>query len=105
MYQSPEEIDDAMFNRFVGKKQFKVGQTERIVYQKVSGMKRPNALLSILYNFSSEGAFTPMQMPIGLIGATPDDIHFGQEQEEIVQNVKMQILLDRLSWLSDSVVL
>jgi len=43
-YNSPIEIDRAMYNRFVGKNIFKVGQTERLVYEKVQGLKRVNTL-------------------------------------------------------------
>lgn len=46
-----------MFNRFVGKKMFKVGATERIIYEKVAGLKTVNVPQSLLYNFSSEGAY------------------------------------------------
>ena len=43
-YTTSVEIDRSMYNRFVGKNLFKVGQTERVVYEKVAGMKRVNVL-------------------------------------------------------------
>ncbi len=53
-----------MYERFVGKKLYKVGQTERVVYEKVAGMKRVNVLQSIMYNFSSEGAYSDSEIPL-----------------------------------------
>ena len=73
-YNSPSEIDRALFHRFKGKNIFKVGQTERLVYEKVSGLKRVNTLQSILYNLSSEGAYSDHDSPISLIGASPEEI-------------------------------
>jgi len=59
-----------MIKRLTGRKNtFKVGQNERLIYEKVAGMKSINVLLSILYNFSSEGAFSDIQTPVNLIGA------------------------------------
>ena len=43
-YTTPAEIDKSMYERFVGKNLYKVGQTERVVYEKVAGMKRVNVL-------------------------------------------------------------
>ena len=37
-----DEIDTAMANRFRGKSHFKVGQSQRIIYEKVTGLKLPN---------------------------------------------------------------
>ena len=56
-YSKSEQIDSAMFARLQGKKLFKIGQTERVVYEKVAGLKKINSLQSIMYNFSSEGAY------------------------------------------------
>lgn len=72
VFEDPSEIDEAMFNRFKGKKHFKVGATERLVYEKLAGMKRVNMLQSIMYNFSSEGAF--MEKPLALIGPDPNHV-------------------------------
>jgi len=71
-YTSPEEIDQAMLNRYSGKKQFKVGQTERVVYQKVAGLKRIAGMHSLLYQFCSEGAFYDYDAPVSLISPTAD---------------------------------
>ncbi len=43
-YNDPNEIDSSMYSRLKGKNLFKVGQTERIVYEKVAGLKRMNIL-------------------------------------------------------------
>ena len=72
VFASATEIDRAMIHRMQGKKLFKVGQSERVVYEKVAGLKRTNGLLSILYNFSSEGAYSDLEMPVRLLGATAD---------------------------------
>lgn len=63
-----------MFNRFKGKATFKVGATERMVYEKVGGLKKHNVPQSLLYNFSSEGAFSNIGLPIALVGPSPEDI-------------------------------
>jgi hypothetical protein len=42
LYSDPSDIDSAMFNRFKGKATFKVGATERMVYEKVGGLKKHN---------------------------------------------------------------
>ncbi len=86
VYTNPNEIDEAMFNRFKGKKHFQVGATERLVYEKVSGMKRVNMPQSIMYNFSSEGAFP--QKPIGLIGPDPNHV-IVSNLPAVTQNIKM----------------
>jgi hypothetical protein len=65
-FTEPEQIDSAMFNRYQGRKHFKVGQTERVIYQKVSGLRRINVNHSILYNFCSEGAFSNLGVPVTL---------------------------------------
>jgi hypothetical protein len=91
-----------MFARLQGKNLFKVGQTERIVYEKVAGLKRANILQSIMYNFSSEGAYSDSSAIFQLIGPTPDEIAL-EDVELISQNVRAQVLLDRLGWLSDCI--
>ena len=35
-YRSAEEIDEGLMQRYIGKKAFRVGAEERIVYEKVS---------------------------------------------------------------------
>ena len=65
-YENAEEIDTAMVSRFSGKTNFKVGQSQRIIYERVTGLKLPNINQSILYNFSSEGAFSDMGIPVTL---------------------------------------
>lgn len=65
-YFDAEEIDNFMYNRFKGKTNFKVGHGERMVYEKVTGLKRAAVNQSILYNFSSEGAFVKNGVPVGL---------------------------------------
>lgn len=100
VYSDPTEIDSAMFNRFKGKKHFKVGQTERLVYEKVAGMKRVNMLQSIMYNFSSEGAFFESEKPVALIGPDPNSVYI-ENLTEVSQNIKMQLLLEKLSWTAD----
>ena len=73
-FDNPEQIDEALFNRYVGKKAFKVGAEERLVYQRVSNLRRVAVNHSILYNFSSEGAFTEQEsIPITLIKPTIDE--------------------------------
>lgn len=72
-YADPESIDRAMFDRYQGRKHFKVGQTERVVYQRVSGLKRVNANHSILYNFCSEGAFSDLGLPVTLCLPSADE--------------------------------
>ena len=71
-YNEPEEIDSAMFNRYKGKTNFKVGQGERVIYERVAGLKRVNINHSILYNFCSEGAFPQLGLPISLFVPTPE---------------------------------
>ena len=65
-YENAEEIDTAMVSRFRGKTNFKVGQSQRIIYERVTGLKLPNINQSILYNFSSEGAFSDLGIPVTL---------------------------------------
>lgn len=55
--RSQPDVDSYLSNLFTFSSQFKLGKTERIVYQRINGMKKVNAVLSILYNFSSQGAF------------------------------------------------
>ena len=65
-FRSADQIDSALFSRYRGKNNFKVGLNERIVYEKVAGLKRSNINHSILYNFCSEGAFSDKNIPITL---------------------------------------
>ena len=44
------------------------------MYEKVAGLKKVNILQSTLYNFCSEGVFSQLEIPVGLVGARPDDI-------------------------------
>ena len=101
-YNSPSEIDRAMYHRFVGKNVFKVGQTERLVYEKVSGLKRVNTLQSLLYNFSSEGAYCEHESPVSLVGAAPEET-IVNDAASILQNIRAQIMLDHLNWISSCI--
>jgi hypothetical protein len=38
-------------------KTFKVGETERVIYRKVNGLKTVDFALSAMYNFGKDGAF------------------------------------------------
>ena len=51
-----------------------------------------------MYNFSSEGAFP--YKPIALIGPDPNFVVVDKLQEAS-QNIRMQILLEKLAWVSD----
>lgn len=78
---------------------FKVGQTERLVYERVTGLKRVNSMLSTLYNFCSEGAFSENAKTVSLIGASPEEIII-EKEDELVENIKAQVMLEHLSWIS-----
>jgi len=43
---------------------YKEGKTERVIYERVNGMRKINSILSTLYNFSSNGPFpeTPLKL-------------------------------------------
>lgn len=71
-FNTPEEIDDALMNRYMGKKMFKVGAEERVVYQRVSHLKRISVNQSTLYNFCSEGAFEELGVPVTLFKPSHD---------------------------------
>ena len=73
-YSEAAQIDAAMYSRLQGKKLFKIGQTERIVYEKVAGLKRINSLQSIMYNFSSEGAYADSKAIFQLVGPAAEEI-------------------------------
>ena len=66
IYREPEEIDTALFERYSGKKTFRVGAEARIVHERVSNLKRVSINQSLLYNFSSEGAFPELSIPVTL---------------------------------------
>ena len=102
VFRASEEIDEAMFNRMQGKKHFKVGQAERLVYEKIAGLKKVNILQSALYNFCSEGVFSQLEIPVGLIGARPDDVAV-ENLADVSQNVRAQILLEKIRWVLDSI--
>lgn len=55
-----------------------------------------------MYNFSSEGAYSDTNATFTLIGPTPDEIEF-TDVHLIRENIKAQILLDRLSWVADCI--
>lgn len=55
-----------------------------------------------MYNFSSEGAYSDSDAIFQLVGPTPEEIEL-QDVQLFSQNVKSQILLDRLSWLTDCI--
>ena len=57
VYRVSTEIDEALISRYSGRKAFRVSAESRVVHEKVSGMKRISVNHSMLYNFSSEGAF------------------------------------------------
>jgi hypothetical protein len=73
-YEEELQVDRALFGRYVGKKHWKVGSSERIVYEKVAGLKRANTLQSIIYNFSSEGGLGGRNIPLYLVGASASQI-------------------------------
>ena len=60
VYRHPTEIDDALIGRYSGRKTFKVSAEARVVYEKLSNLKRVSVNQSMLYNFSSEGAFAEL---------------------------------------------
>ena len=83
-----------------------------MIYQKIAGLKRVNINHSILYNFCSEGAFSDLDMPISLFVPRPEhSVNFlsnyltkrGIEVKDVLANLKIQLLVDRLYWISDSV--
>ena len=55
-------------NRYKGRKVFKVGAEQRLVYERVNNLKRVSVNHSLMYNFSSEGAFTELNIPVSLFG-------------------------------------
>lgn len=71
-FTTPEEIDNVLMNRYMGKKMFKVGAEERVVYQRVSHLKRISVNQSTLYNFCSEGAFAELGAPVTLFKPSHD---------------------------------
>ena len=91
-YSNESQIDEALYKRYSGRKHWKVGSTERIVYEKVAGLKRPSVLQSVLYNFSSEGGLGRSDVPIHLVGATPKQL--GCVPDACVSNIRAQILVD-----------
>jgi len=86
-YTKPTEVDASMFARFKGKGLFKVGQTERIVYEKIAGLKRININQSIMYNFSSEGAYSDSDIQFSLIGPRPDEIYLS-DVDNMRENIR-----------------
>ena len=103
-----------MIARYKGKKAFKVGAEARIVHERVSNLKRISVNHSLLYNFSTEGAFCDMEIPVGLYGPTPQDsVALLQAQlqadgelgtRDLLRNIQAQILVDRLEWISGDVI-
>ena len=79
-----------------------MGQQERLIYEKVAGLKKVNVGLSVLYNFSSEGAFSESQVPVVLVGARPEEVRM-QNVQEVYSNVKAQVRLDQIRWLAECV--
>ena len=75
---------------------FKVGQTERLIYEKVGGLKQCNLSHSILYNFGSEGVFAEVGAPVGLINPS-----FSQLAHGIMKSLKEKEM--SLEYLSDYV--
>lgn len=112
-FHSGEEIDEALFKRYSGKKDFKVGAEARLVYEKVSGLKRVSINQSTLYNFCSEGVFSQLQIPVTLYRPSiGDSVRIAKEQmsrssihvDDLLRNVQAQILLDRLEWIGSEVL-
>jgi hypothetical protein len=60
---------------------FRVGQTERLIYEKVGGLKACNLSHSILYNFGSEGVFAESEAAVGLINPTFGQIYSGMRDQ------------------------
>jgi len=51
-------IDEFMTDNYLSNScHFKPGRTERVVYERVNGMRKVNSIVSSLYNFSNEGPF------------------------------------------------
>ena len=71
-FYTPEEIDLALMSRYKGKADFRVGAEVRVVYEKVSHLKRTSVNHSLIYNFSSEGVFSQLGIPVSLFRPTPD---------------------------------
>lgn len=63
-------------------------------------MKKVNATLSSLYNFSSQGAFP--ESDIGFYSPKPDEI-INTLPERAFEMMQRYIQLDRICWISDVV--
>jgi len=83
--------------RYKGRTAFRVGAEARMVYEKVSHLKRISVNHSMIYNFSSEGAFTDMGIPVTLFKTTPDESinllwhelgQSGLEERDLLRNVQ-----------------
>ena len=70
-YKEAQQIDKALMDRYIGRKAFKVGAEERVVYERVSNLKRVSINHSLLYSFCSEGAFSEFEIPVTLYRPTP----------------------------------
>lgn len=75
--QTPLLATDAAVDSFINQELlshshlYKVGKTERLIYERVNGLKKPNTIMSTLYQFSTEGAFP--STPIALYGPSAAD--------------------------------
>ena len=51
--RSQKEVDNHMQEIFNNTSQYKIGKAERIIYQRVHGLRQVNTPMSTLYNFTS----------------------------------------------------
>lgn len=67
-----DEVDEYLSLIMAKSSQYKVGESERVIYQKMHSLKKINISMSALYNFNSQGMFP--SIPIGLYGSTADQL-------------------------------
>ena len=68
--RNSEDVDKYLSLMMAKSSQYKVGESERAIYQKMHSLKKINIALSALYNFNSQGMFP--SAPIGLYGSTAE---------------------------------
>eukprot|EP00347_Sterkiella_histriomuscorum_P018112 403346740 len=107
--KTSHEADLEIVKYLKHEKRFKIGETERVIYQKVNKLRTPNAQLSILYAKTSDSE-VQLNSKIGLI---IPDIKWNIEQaykhlidrnktvDKYFNNLKYQIMLDQFEWASD----
>ena len=109
-FNTPEEIDLALMTRYQGKAAFRIGTEARVVYEKVSHIKRISVNHSLIYNFSSDGVFSQLGIPVSLFRPTPDEsisllghelAKAGLEEKDLLRNLQAQLFIDRLHWIRD----